>query len=56
MPLTKTSPASREVGVEPQTLFDTELGARLAGLPPGGLTGSCRGRFGDGFGQGTLCC
>ena len=29
----------REVGVEPQTLFDTELGARLAGLPKVGLQG-----------------
>jgi ribonuclease D len=29
----------REVGVEPQTLFDTELGARLAGLPRVGLQG-----------------
>jgi len=29
----------REVGVDPQTLFDTELGARLAGLPRVGLQG-----------------
>lgn len=29
----------REVGVEPQNLFDTELGARLAGLPKVGLQG-----------------
>jgi ribonuclease D len=29
----------REIGVEPQTLFDTELGARLAGLPRVGLQG-----------------
>jgi len=29
----------REVGVEPLTLFDTELGARLAGLPRVGLQG-----------------
>lgn len=29
----------REVGVDPQTLFDTELGARLAGLPKVGLQG-----------------
>jgi ribonuclease D len=32
-------PCLREVGVEPQTLFDTELGARLAGLPKVGLQG-----------------
>ncbi len=29
----------REVGVDPQNLFDTELGARLAGLPRVGLQG-----------------
>lgn len=29
----------REVGIEPVTLFDTELGARLAGLPKVGLQG-----------------
>jgi len=29
----------REVGVEPRNLFDTELGARLAGLPRVGLQG-----------------
>jgi ribonuclease D len=29
----------REVGVDPQVLFDTELGARLAGLPKVGLQG-----------------
>jgi ribonuclease D len=29
----------REVGVDPQILFDTELGARLAGLPKVGLQG-----------------
>ena len=29
----------REVGVDPQNLFDTELGARLAGLPKVGLQG-----------------
>ena len=29
----------REVGVDPQHLFDTELGARLAGLPRVGLQG-----------------
>lgn len=29
----------REVGVEPEHLFDTELGARLAGLPRVGLQG-----------------
>ncbi|MFN3706985.1 HRDC domain-containing protein [Microcella sp.] len=30
-------PCLREVGLEPATLFDTELGARLAGLPRVGL-------------------
>jgi ribonuclease D len=30
-------PCLREVGLEPSTLFDTELGARLAGLPRVGL-------------------
>ena len=32
-------PCLREVGVEPQNLFDTELGARIAGLPKVGLQG-----------------
>jgi ribonuclease D len=32
-------PCLREVGIEPQLLFDTELGARLAGLPRVGLQG-----------------
>lgn len=32
-------PCLRELGVEPATLFDTELGARLAGLPRVGLQG-----------------
>lgn len=32
-------PCLREVGVEPQLLFDTELGARLAGLARVGLQG-----------------
>lgn len=32
-------PSLREIGVEPRTLFDTELGARLAGLPRVGLQG-----------------
>lgn len=32
-------PSLREIGVEPSTLFDTELGARLAGLPRVGLQG-----------------
>ncbi|MEJ6507214.1 MAG: HRDC domain-containing protein [Microbacteriaceae bacterium] len=32
-------PSLREIGVEPQILFDTELGARLAGLPRVGLQG-----------------
>ncbi len=33
-------PSLREVGVSPQTLFDTELGARLAGLARVGLQGA----------------
>ena len=32
-------PSLRELGVEPGTIFDTELGARLAGLPRVGLQG-----------------
>lgn len=32
-------PSLRELGVEPVTIFDTELGARLAGLPRVGLQG-----------------
>jgi ribonuclease D len=32
-------PSLREAGIEPVTLFDTELGARLAGLPRVGLQG-----------------
>lgn len=32
-------PSLRELGVEPSTIFDTELGARLAGLPRVGLQG-----------------
>jgi ribonuclease D len=32
-------PCLRDVGVDPQLLFDTELGARLAGLPRVGLQG-----------------
>jgi ribonuclease D len=32
-------PCLREVGIEPQLIFDTELGARLAGLPRVGLQG-----------------
>ena len=32
-------PCLRDVGVDPQILFDTELGARLAGLPKVGLQG-----------------
>lgn len=32
-------PSLRELGVQPTTLFDTELGARLAGLPRVGLQG-----------------
>lgn len=32
-------PSLREIGVEPMILFDTELGARLAGLPRVGLQG-----------------
>ena len=33
-------PSLRELGVSPRTLFDTELGARLAGLPRVGLQGA----------------
>ena len=33
-------PSLRELGMEPVTLFDTELGARLASLPRVGLQGS----------------
>lgn len=32
-------PSLRQLGVEPMTIFDTELGARLAGLPRVGLQG-----------------
>jgi ribonuclease D len=32
MPVRKICPALRELGIEPQTLFDTELGGRIAGL------------------------
>jgi ribonuclease D len=32
-------PSLRQLGVEPVTIFDTELGARLAGLPRVGLQG-----------------
>lgn len=32
-------PSLRELGVEPVTIFDTELGARIAGLPRVGLQG-----------------
>ena len=34
-------PCLREFGVEPKLLFDTELGARLAGLPKVGLGALC---------------
>ena len=32
----------REVGLDPVRIFDTELGARLAGLPRVGLGDDCR--------------
>ncbi|CAN5747032.1 ribonuclease D [soil metagenome] len=35
---TQDLPCLAEVGLRPRTLFDTELGARLAGLPKVGLT------------------
>ena len=42
-------PNLRELGMEPTTLFDTELGARLAALPRVGLQGSVEDLLGIGL-------
>ena len=43
---TQALPCLRELGLEPQLLFDTELGARIAGLPRVGLGALCESLLG----------